>query len=31
VSEADLKGKNATYMDPIIFARLCSEHNVVTF
>jgi hypothetical protein len=31
VSEADLEAKNAKYMDPVIFAKLCSEHTVVSF
>jgi hypothetical protein len=31
VTEADLAGKNAKFMDAIIFAELCSKRNTVTF
>jgi hypothetical protein len=31
VTEADLQGKNARFMDAIIFAELCSQHSTVTF
>jgi hypothetical protein len=31
VTDADLEGKNARFMDPIIFAELCSQRNTVTF
>jgi hypothetical protein len=31
VTEDDLKGKNARFMDAIIFAELCAQRNTVTF
>jgi hypothetical protein len=31
VTEADLQGKNARFMDAIIFADLCSNHSTVSF
>jgi len=31
VTEADLQGKNAQFMDAIIFAELCSQRSTVTF
>jgi hypothetical protein len=31
VTEADLKSLNATFMDPIKFATMIAESNVVTF
>jgi hypothetical protein len=31
VTEADLRALNATFMDPIKFANLIAESNVVSF
>jgi hypothetical protein len=31
VTEEDLRGKNASFMDAAIFAQLCGEHSVVPF
>jgi hypothetical protein len=31
VTEGDLQGKNARFMDAVIFAELCSQRSTVTF
>jgi hypothetical protein len=31
VTQADFAGKNAQFMDPIVFSQLAAEHNTVTF
>jgi hypothetical protein len=31
VTEADFAGKNAKFMDPIVFSQIAATHNTVTF
>jgi hypothetical protein len=31
VTQADFAGKNAQFMDPIIFSQLAVSHSTVTF